>query len=46
MQLFSDNNIYGINELSVMEFSFRKNLNYPMMDLFRKMNTQTSQLFG
>lgn len=45
MQLFSDNNIYGINELNIMDFSFRKNLASPMMDLFRKMNTQTSQLF-
>lgn len=45
MQLFSDHNIYGINELNVMGFTFRRNLSNDMMSLFKKMNTHTKNIF-
>lgn len=43
MHLFSDHNIYGINELSVIKFTFRKNLAKEIMDLFKKVNTKTAK---
>lgn len=44
MQLFSDHNIYGIDELKIMEFTFRKNLNHEVMELFRKISSLTGNL--
>jgi hypothetical protein len=44
MQLFSDHNIYGINELSVINFSFRKNMSDEVMELFRKINSKTGKI--
>lgn len=44
MQLFSDHNIYGINELSIIEFSFRRNLDPDLMGLFHKVSTLMARL--
>lgn len=36
--MFSDQNIYGINEMLIYGYTFRKNMKNEIMDLFKKID--------
>lgn len=44
MQLFSERNIFGINEMNITDFTFRRNMDSEIMQLFRKVNFETRDM--